>query len=130
MAIGALMTELGDRHTGEPIPEDLLREVIESPDKEQLVAELDGKIVGSAVLNYMVTGTTRRVYLDNFVCSSEVQGRGVGFAMWQAIGEYCLTKNTTSLEFTSGHDREAAHAFYERQGAVIKDTAHFKKIFQ
>lgn len=129
-AIGRLMMELGEKHTGEPLPEDLLREVIESPDREQLVALKDNKIVGSAVLHYMSTGTTRRTYLDNFVSERSVQGEGVGYALWLKIAEYCKERNTRYLQFSSNYDREKAHRFYKRQGAKIQPTAHFKMIFE
>ncbi|MGC1176916.1 MAG: GNAT family N-acetyltransferase [Candidatus Saccharimonadales bacterium] len=126
-AIGALMPNLYAEDKGEPLPEDLFREIVESPDREQLVAEAHGRIVGSAILHYMVVGRDRKVYLDDFVCEASMQGRGVGYAMWQEIERYAANRGAAKIEWISRYDREKAHDFYHRQGATISETAFFKK---
>ena len=129
--IGRLLPALSARHSGEPVSEDRLRAIIDSPDRDQFVAEVHGRIVGSAVLNLIVGNLDSKAWLEDFVVSDEeaVRGKGVGFRLWNAMKDWCLERDVY-LEFTSRPSRTEAHAFYARQGAVIRDTAAFRAEFK
>ena len=110
------------------IPESWFTDLISSPSHDMLLAYDDtGRIVGIATLSIIVGPIVRKVaYLEDFVTDSSVRGQGVGNALWLAMLEWAKAKNCTELNFTSGHGREAAQAFYQRRGAEIYDTNFFR----
>lgn len=127
--IGALMPALSARLTREPIAEAHLREIITSPYHDQLTARVEGLLVGAATMSLAlgVANNNRKAWLEDFVVSDEerFRGTGIGFELWKGIIGWCRDKRASKLEFTSKPTREAAHRFYLRQGAVIKDTSPF-----
>ena len=111
------------------IPESWFTDLINSDSHDILLAIDDtGKIQGIATLSIIMGPIVRKVaYLEDFVTDSSVRGQGVGGKLWDAILEWAKTKNCTELDFTSGHGREAAQAFYKNRGAKIYDTNFFRK---
>lgn len=125
--LGRLMPDLSQRLTDDPVDEERLRQIIESPDKDQFVARLHGRIVGAATLNLIVGLVGRKAWLEDFVVSSDesIRGQGVGFAIWRELMKWCAERGV-DLEFTSSDKREKAHAFYFRQGAIVRPTTVFR----
>ncbi|GEM_PF-1668499 len=124
--LGFLMKSLSERYDGHPIDQELLQAIITSPDADQLVARLKGRIVGAATLSTVMGPIAGRVgYLNDFVTDAEVQGQGIGSRLWGEVERWCVERNVP-LIFTSRESRQAAHAFYERQGAEIVDTTAFR----
>jgi GNAT superfamily N-acetyltransferase len=125
--IGALMPDLNPQLSDQPISEDVLRKTIESADREQLIARLNGRIVGAATLN-LIYGPAegKRGWLEGFVVSSaqNVRGQGVGYKLWQEMEKWCEERSAT-LCFISHPERVEAHDFYDRQGAESRDTTLF-----
>lgn len=123
--IGALMPFLNPSLSGAPIDATLLREIIDSRHHDQIVARVEGVIVGVATLNMLMgPGAIRQGYLEDFVVHPEVRGQGVGDVIWQAMIDWCKHHHV-NLRFTSHQSREAAHRFYLAHGAVIKETSVF-----
>lgn len=123
--IGRLMPFLSDRFSDEPMDEAILRAIIDSPHHEQLVARLDGMIVGAATMNLLMgPGVGKQGYLEDFVTDEEVRGQGIGRRVWDGMLEWCHEQGV-DFRFTSNPGRSAAHEFYLRRGAVIRDTAVF-----
>lgn len=126
VAIGKLLPHLSEKFSDQPIDKKWLEQIIASPYHDQIVARIDGKIVGAATLNILfVAGTGQVGYLESFVVDPMVRGRGIGDSIWQAIDTWCREK-TVKLEFTSHPKREAAHRFYKKHGAVTRDTTVFR----
>lgn len=124
--IGKLLPALSTRFTDQPVDEQLLREIIDSPHHEQIVAREDGRIVGTATLTITIgTGAGRKAYLEDFVVSPETQGKGVGGAIWDEITKWC-SEHGINLFFTSNAKKQAAHQFYINHGATIRDTTVFQ----
>jgi len=125
--IGRLMPYLSESFSGDPIPEDILRAIIESDDRAQLVARISSRIVGAATLNTIIgTGAGRKAWLEDFVSNPEAGRSGIGQAIWNEIEAWCQERNL-DLHFTSRPSREAAHHFYLKNGALVRDTIAFKK---
>lgn len=119
------MPHLSQRKDSTPMSEELLTEIIDSPHHEQLVARLDGKIVGTATLSIILGPAAGRVgYLEDFVTDSELRGIGIGAKLWDEIVAWC-NEHDIDLEFTSKPSREAAHKFYRSHGAVVRETTVF-----
>lgn len=128
-ALGRLMPHLSDSFDGSPVVEELLRDIIASPYHEQLVARDEtGRIVGTATLTItMGAAIGRNAWLEDFVVDPTAQGGGIGSRLWGAMLDWCRSHSAHKLGFTSNPTRTAAHAFYLRRGAVIRDTSYFKK---
>ncbi len=124
--IGKLMPDLSARFTEEPVAEDTLRQIIEPPDRDLLVAIVNGRIVGSAVMNLIIFASGKKAWLEDFVVAADedIRGKGVGYALWREVMKWSEEREAP-LEFTSSPLRERAHEFYNRQGAEIKPTAVF-----
>ena len=127
--IGRLMPYLSDSFSDPPIEEALLREIIESDHHEQLVARLNGKIVGAATLSLIIgAGAGKKGWLEDFVTDPETGVKGIGQAIWDEMGVWCQERGV-SLNFTSSSERTAAHNFYQKNGADTRDTTVFIKEF-
>ena len=124
--IGKLLPTLSARFSDNPVDEQLLCEIIDSPHHEQIVAREDGRIIGTATLSITIgTGAGRKAYLEDFVVDPNTQGTGIGSAIWDEIISWC-TKREVSLFFTSNAQKQAAHRFYISHGAIIRDTTVFQ----
>ena len=111
------------------IPEQWFKDLIDSNSHDMLVAYDDNdKIIGIATLSIIMGPIVRKIaYLEDFVTDESVRGQGVGDALWQEMLKWAKNKGCTELNFTSGHGREAAQAFYQKRGAEIYDTNFFRK---
>ena len=113
VGIGELMPNLSAQIPDEPIPEDSLRQIIDSPDRDLFIARINGNIVGSAVMNLIVFTSGKKAWLEDFVVSADesIRGKGIGFALWKEIVAWS-SEREAPLEFTSSPVRERAHEFY------------------
>lgn len=124
--MGKLMPVLSDKFTNQSIESGLLKEIIESPFHEQIIARLDGKIVGCATLSItMGVGAGRKAYLEDFVVDPTIQGQGIGGKIWDEITKWCIERDL-KLFFTSNAKKEAAHNFYLKRDAIVRDTTVFQ----
>lgn len=130
--LGRLRPHLSSGKSDEPVPEAHLRHIIESPDHEQLTARLGDsrRIVGAATLT-IISGalTSNKGWLEDFVTDPTVGVSGIGQLVWNEMGAWCI-EHDIDLEFTSKPARIAAHNFYHKQGAKIRQTTVFKKDFR
>lgn len=127
--VGRLMPYLSSDFTDEPIPKDRLTTIIESAHHEQFVARHDERIVGAATLSIIMgAGAGNKAWLEDFVADPNAGVRGIGQALWNEMEDWCQERST-NLEFTSRPSRTAAHAFYAKNGAQIRETSVFKKDF-
>lgn len=124
--LGQLLTYLTPKATGDPVPQGWLEQVIASPYYTQIVARSNGKIVGAATLSLIAEPLKGYVaYLESFVVDPDTRGQGIGDLLWQEMSEWCKEKDVF-LEFTSRADREAAHRFYLKHGATVRETTVFR----
>lgn len=123
--IGRLMPFLSERMNNTPIAQQLLTQIIKSPYHEQIVARLDGKIVGTATLSIIMgPAVGKQARLEGFVTNPEIRGQGIGSRIWNEILQWCR-EHKVDLEFTSNPARKAAHDFYLARGAEVRDTTVF-----
>jgi GNAT superfamily N-acetyltransferase len=123
--IGRLMPFLSDKFSGEPIDQELLETIINSPYHDQIVARLEGRIVGAATLSLVIGAAAgRKGYLEDFIADPAIQQQGVGTKIWQELLTWCKEREV-DLSFTSHPSRKPAHDFY-RSRAKIYDTTVFK----
>jgi GNAT superfamily N-acetyltransferase len=129
--LGKLLTTLSDKAAGSPVSEKLLDAIIQSPNHDQFVARnAKNEIIGIATVSVVIgIHKGRQAWLEDFVVDSNYQGMSIGSLLWERIVEWCNEKEALSLKFTSNQKRYAAHAFYKKKGAIIRDTAFLVKYF-
>lgn len=126
--LGQLLTQLNTYSDGAPILADKIQFIVDSPTIAQLVARDQGRIIGAATLSIVAKIANPNVgYLEEFVVDENYRGKGVSQALWQAMLDWCKQNQLSAIEFTSSYKKQAAHSFYLRNGAEIRDTAHFIK---
>ena len=127
-AIGHLLTSLSDKFDGSPVNEQTLRDIIESPFHDQLIARDEhGTIVGMLTVSITIgAGVSRGAWLEDFVVDARTQGTGVGSKLWDALLAWCRSHEVHKLDFTSRPTKVAAQHFYLKRGAVIRDTNYFR----
>ena len=126
LALGELMTYLSEKCDGAPIPEDLMRMIIESEHHDQIVARCKARIVGAATVSMVMNvGRGNYAVLDAFVVDPSMRGKGVADMVWQELMRWCEEHAAQRLEFTSNQSRAAAHKFYFAHGATVRETTVF-----
>ena len=112
------------------ISEEWFLDVINSPWHDVILAEEDGRVVGMANMSIVMgAGVRKNAYLEDFVVSSEMRGKGVGGLIWEELIKWAKEKGAGRLEFTCGKGREVAHKFYFSHGAEIYKTDFFRVEF-
>lgn len=129
--IQRLLKQLSNHRKSYAISEDFIAEISASPYHDILIARAadTNSIVGCATLSVTFgSGVGRRVWLDDFIIDDQHQGKGIGSLLWDEMLVWAQHHDATALQFTSSDKHKAAHGFYFKKGAVIRDTNFFKKI--
>lgn len=79
-------------------------------------------LAGFRVMNVLWSGKT--MYVDDLVTDEAKRSRGFGEQMIEWLVERARSEGCTTFSLDSGTHRQAAHAFYFRQGLRISDF-HF-----
>ena len=128
--LGKLMHYLSDKFDGSAISPEIIEEIIESPYHDQLVARIEGRIVGAATMSIVMgVGAGKKGYLNDFVTDPDFQKRGIGNKLWDEMINWC-NEYGVDLEFTSNPKRTDAQNFYEQHGAEVRDTDVFQVILK
>ena len=104
---------------GEPVPEDFagrLRKAVEAGDMEVLVARMQGRITGVAVLAYHlnVSAGGQFTSIEDLYVRPEVRRQGLGRALLRAAHERCIKRNISYVEVQVEEDE--AETFYAALG--------------
>src|SRR4051812_32440764 len=104
-------------------------ETIDSdPNQMQVVAEIDGRIVGTMQLSFLPGIAFRgawRGQIEAVRIANDLRGQGLGQRMIEWAGARCRERGCKMAQLTSKLDRVDAHRFYERMGWQ-KSHAGFK----
>ena len=125
-AIVALLAEdtLGEKREDASLPLDpaygrAFRTIAASADQLQIVAELDGAVVGTMQLTFIpgiaFCGAWRG-QIEAVRVAGVLRGQGIGAAMIAWGLERCHARGCAMVQLTSHKSRGAAHRFYERLG--------------
>lgn len=115
--IGALLPQVWDGYSGKPMAKEALEYIINSTDREQIIATRLGQVVGIATVTIHVTPSGTEGWLNDFMVSPDpaVRGHGVGRMIYDDILDWCSERGIT-LAFTS-KDPEV-HPIYAALGAT------------
>ncbi|HEY7009292.1 MAG TPA: GNAT family N-acetyltransferase [Jatrophihabitantaceae bacterium] len=83
------------------------------------VAELDGRVVGTAIWFVTFSTWTGRhgMHLEDFVVSEAARGTGLGVALFEELRRICVERGYPRLEWRVLDWNVDAQGFYERRGA-------------
>ena len=101
---------------------DYIFEIRKDPNKEIVVAELEGNVCGFAVLNHISRPENPFMYerdfldVDEFGVDEACRRRGVASAMMRFIRDYAKEKGFHRLELNMWEFNDGALAFYEAFG--------------
>ena len=125
-AIVALLAEdtLGEKREDPSLPLDpgyiaAFETIAANPDQRQIVAELDGKVIGTMQLTFIPGIAFKgawRGQIEAVRVASGLRGGGIGGAMIGHAVALCRARGCRMAQLTSDKSRTRAHAFYERLG--------------
>ena len=98
------------------------------PNQLQIVADLDGRVVGTMQLSFLAGIAFRgswRGQIEAVRIARDLRGQGLGRQMIEWAVERCRERGCRMAQLTSKLDRIDAHRFYERMG-WHKSHAGFK----
>lgn len=89
------------------------------PNHELLVAELDGKVIGTLHLFFTPSLSYRgrlRAHFESVRVDVNLRSRGIGARMVEYAIQRAKERGAHLVELTSNNERPDAHRFYERLG--------------
>ena len=105
-----------------PLPESYFKaftEIEKDSNHELIVAEMDGKVVGTLHLMFLRSISYQgglRVQVESVRVDEEFRGQGIGSEMMKWLIERAKERDAHLVQLTSHRSREDAHRFYERLG--------------
>ena len=96
-------------------------EITNDPREMLLVAEQDGRVVGSlqiTFLRYLTYGGARVALVEAVQVKASDRSRGIGSEMMRFAIEEAKKRGCNRVQLTSNKKRKDAHRFYERLGFV------------
>jgi GNAT superfamily N-acetyltransferase len=102
----------------------------DSPKCEFVVADQDGVLVGFATY-YPVFSTYKArlgLWMDDLFVDSRYRNRGIGRDLLKFIAAEASRRGCCKLEWSLQKSNSRGIAFYEREGAVIREENRFAKL--
>jgi ribosomal protein S18 acetylase RimI-like enzyme len=110
---------------------DELREIVESPATELLIAyDDDGAVIGSLTLVLFRIPTAVRAWIEDVVVDESARGQGVGAALNRAALDRARDAGAITVDLTSRPTREAANRLYEKLGFTRRETNVWRFTFE
>lgn len=106
----------------EPLPESYYKafeEIERDANHELIVAEMDGKVVGTLQLMFLPSISYQgglRAQVESVRVDGKLRGQGIGREMMKWAIERAEERDAHLVQLTSHKSREDAHRFYERLG--------------
>lgn len=116
--------DLGSRRERfeEPLPEsyfEAFEQIENDPNHELIVAELDGEVVGTLHLMFLLSISYQgglRAQVESVRVEGKVRGQGIGSRMMKWAVEKAQARGAHLVQLTTHRSREDVHRFYERLG--------------
>ena len=112
---------------------DYLFVIWQDPQKKVVVAELEGKVVGFAILNHIVRPENPFMYernfldIDEFGVHESCRRQGIAGAMFTFIRDWAQKEGFRRLELNMWEFNQGALAFYEAAG--LKTYRRYMEIY-
>lgn len=106
----------------DPLPEGYTKafeEIASNPANQLVIAEIDGKIVGSMQLTFIPNIAFqggKRLLIESVRVDAPFRGQGIGHKMMEWAINCGREEKCRMVQLTTNNDRKDAHRFYERLG--------------
>jgi ribosomal protein S18 acetylase RimI-like enzyme len=127
-AIHRLLPQLS--RTSEPIEQEHLEEIVDSPCTTLFAARLNGEIVGLLTLAIFRIPTGVRAWIEDVVVDEVARGKGVGEALNHAALQQAQRAGAKTVDLTSRPSREAANRLYRRIGFEPRETNVYRYVLE
>jgi len=136
--LGAIVALLADDVLGatreDPVGTDpvylaAFRRIAVDPASELLVAEMEGRVVGTLHLTFMPSLTHRggtRAHVEGVRVAADLRGSGLGTALLDWVIDRARAEGARMVQLMTDVRRDDARRFYERHG--FKATHHGMKL--
>lgn len=108
-----------------------LQAIMADPNQIQVVAELDGELVGTMQLSF-IPGIARmgawRAQIEGVRTSAGHRGAGIGQKMFEWAIEESRQRGCSLVQLTTDKDRPDAHRFYDKLGFVATHLGYKLKL--
>jgi ribosomal protein S18 acetylase RimI-like enzyme len=95
---------------------------VSAPDRVLLIAERDGRIVGTGQLELAMRANGRhRAEIGKVLVHPDAQGQGIGLALMQALEETARSLGRTLLHLDT-REGDLANRLYQRAGYTVAGT--------
>jgi ribosomal protein S18 acetylase RimI-like enzyme len=112
--------------SAEPLDTETLQALVTWPGNRQLIARIDGDVVGALTLVLFPIPTGWRAWIEDVVVDEAARGRGVGAALTREAVELARAAGARTVDLTSRPSREAANRLYERLGFELRDSKVYR----
>lgn len=99
-----------------------VREVLRTPSTSVLVARLDGRIVGMALLLTLSTLSGDTGYVEEVVVDEAARGQHISTALLKELLRLAARKGQRFVDLTSRPSRAAANGLYRSLGFELRET--------
>ena len=106
----------------DPLPEGYIRafrDIEADPNNELIVAEIEGKVVGTLQLTFTPSLSYqggKRCTVESVRVDEKLRGKGIGREMMLWAIDRAKQRGCVSMQLTTHKDRTDAHRFYESLG--------------
>lgn len=107
-----------------------ISDIAEDTNNLLLVAEFDGRVVGTALLTFCLDpmfGRQPFAVVENVVVEPAYQTQGCGRALFEAIDHVALDADCSKIMLLSGEARAGAHRFFVSMGFLKGEKSGFVK---
>lgn len=98
-----------------------------NPDRDVLLAERGGKVVGMVKLNLVYKLSKIMAYLDELIVLPSERGNGVGSRLMQAAEGWSWEHGADIIDFSSRGKHPGALEFYEKLGYEKREANLYRK---
>ena len=123
-AFARLLPQLS--RSAQPLTAEALRTLVTWPGNRQLVARVDGEVVGALTLVLFPIPTGLRAWIEDVVVDEAARGQGVGAALTQEAVRLAWAAGARTVDLTSRPSRAAANRLYERLGFELRDSKVYR----
>lgn len=127
--LGATREDLAAAAAADPVYLTAFRGIAADPAHELLVAELDGRIVGTLHLTFLPSLTHlggTRAHVEGVRVAAELRGSGLGAALFDWVVARAREEGARMVQLMTDVRRDDARRFYERHG--FEATHHGMKL--
>lgn len=119
-ALGRLLAQVSSSPVA--LTRERVREVLRTPSTSVLVARLDGRIVGMALLLTLSTLSGETGYVEEVVVDEAARGKHISTALMRELLKLAADKGHRFVDLTSRPSRTAANGLYRSLGFEVRQT--------